>query len=793
MSDFVSHPLLKKEAVEKRLYQEILAKRVLDKGNTLIVAPTALGKTIVAVLVAADFLQNFEKKVLFLAPTKPLAVQHFDSLQRTMNLNENDLSLLTGTIAAKKRKEVYENSKIISATPQTIQNDIVNGLFDLREIGLIVFDECHRAIGDYAYVFICWQFLKKNPNGLVLGLTASPGGKEEKIADLCKNLFIKNIEIKNALDEDVKEYVMGIEFDWLRVDLPDVFLEIKELLNSFIAEKTIFLKKIGLARFSETGLQGKKEIIELQARLMREIKTKGKQFPYLFNAVSVVASILKVHHAKILIETQSANSFLKYLEALEEQNQKAVKTIMKDERIIKAIFKANNLKEMGIEHPKLSKLAQIIKNQLDLKADSRIIVFNHFRSNAQNTVEFLNSIDGIRAERFVGQSSKEYSEGMSQKQQVEAISNFSQGNFNVLVATSVAEEGLDIPSVDLVVFYEPVPSEIRNIQRRGRTGRKEKGKVIVLITRQTADETAYYSAIRKEKKMNETLGKMKSGFEDKYELGKQKTLAEYSKALEKPTIFIDNREQSSGITNLLKKKECDTKFLQLETADFVLSDRVAVERKTVSDFANSLIDGRLFEQLNHLKTNYDSPLLIIEGAISEIFSSRNIHKNALLGALSSIALDYNIPILFSQNLEETADYLQVIAKREQLGKKKDIRLRIGRKGLSLKEKQLFVIESLPTVGAKMARSLLEHFGSIKAIINSDMKDLQKVENLGEKKARIIKKLVRAKYGEEKKAENKEKQEEKEETGLNEAKNKSKEENKEKEEEKEETKKEKVED
>ena len=230
---------------------------------------------------------------------------------------------------------------------------------------------------------------------------------------------------------------------------------------------------------------------------------------------------------------------------------------------------------------------------------------------------------------------------------------------------------------------------------------------------------------------------------------KQETLAKHVKGKkDQIVIYVDSREQNPAIANKLSSLGCDVRVKMLDVGDYVLSDAVVVERKTLSDFLQSIIDGRLFEQLVNMKTNYEKPLLLVEGDLSRIYSIRNIHKNSIIGALTSAALNYQVPIMFAGNARETVDFLHNIAKREQLGKQKDIRLRIGRKKMTLAEQQRFIVESLPFVGSKMAKALLKEFGSVREIANAYSKDLQKVENLGLKKAKHIKKVFREKYKEE---------------------------------------------
>ena len=229
-------------------------------------------------------------------------------------------------------------------------------------------------------------------------------------------------------------------------------------------------------------------------------------------------------------------------------------------------------------------------------------------------------------------------------------------------------------------------------------------------------------------------------------LAKQQTLDRHKKK-EQIVVYVDTREQNSAIAETLEKMGVEIRIKMLEVGDYILSDNCVVERKTISDFLQSIIDGRLFEQLVSMKNNYEKPLLLVEGNFQKIYSIRNIHKNSIIGALTSVALNYQVPVLFTSCARETVDFLHNIAKREQLGKPTDIRLRIGRKGMTLAEQQRFVVESLPFVGPKMARSLLKEFKTVQNIANAYSKDLQNVENMGAKKARHIKKVFRANYKE----------------------------------------------
>lgn len=759
--NFIKHKLIKENTIESRLYQEVLVSRTIEKGNTLVVAPTALGKTIIAVLLAAYKLkENNNSKILFLAPTKPLALQHEKSFKKFLKISEEKIITLTGSTPPKKRKDIYENKQVINATPQTIENDLLNGNLSLKEFDLIIFDEAHRAIGDYAYVFISLQLQKQNPNSLVVALTASPGSQEEKIQDVCRNLNIQNIEIKNNYDADVKPYINEIEIDWVKVDFPKEFLQIKYYLEDFQKKQIVFLKKLHIAITENKKYYNRVRILEMQ-RKIRTLLTRGNPHPTHYIAASKCAALLKIAHAEELIETQGIGSLNNYFEKIIEDGQrgksKAAKLIANDEEIKKAIDLTKELFIKKIQHPKYKELKRIILDQLNKKPNSKILVFNHYRDSIKEVVAFLEKNEKIKVSKFIGQATKGTEKGMNQKKQEEVLNKLRDGTHNVLVSSSVAEEGIDIPEVELVIFFEPVPSEIRTIQRRGRTGRASKGKNIILMTKGTRDEAFYWASKGKEKKMKSILLSMQKNGNQTIKnetkrknniLPEQSTLNNFlENKNEEIIIFVDHREQNSTVTKDLFNKECKIIMKQLTVGDYILSQDVVVERKTIEDFLTSIIDGRLFNQLIDLRTNYQKPLLILEGNINDIFTLRNIHKNAIMGALTSIALDYQVPIINTKNSSETAEYIFVIAKREQIAKEKEVRLRMGRKGITPSEQQQFIVEGFPLVGPLLAKNLLKEFGSIKNIINASEIDLQKVENLGKKKALSLRKIFEAKFKE----------------------------------------------
>ena len=160
----------------------------------------------------------------------------------------------------------------------------------------------------------------------------------------------------------------------------------------------------------------------------------------------------------------------------------------------------------GKEHPKLEKLREILEEKLKNNKEFKAIVFTQYRDNVLKIKEYLES-HNINCEVFVGQAKKR-NLGLSQKRQKEILEEFRYGLINVLISTSVGEEGLDIPEVDAVIFYEPIPSAIRKIQRAGRTARTREGEIIVLFAQKTRDEAYYWASWHKEKKMYRLIEKI---------------------------------------------------------------------------------------------------------------------------------------------------------------------------------------------------------------------------------------------------------------------------------------------
>ena len=514
--------------IEPRKYQEEIYK-VCKEKNTLVVLPTGLGKTLIALMLAIGRLVKFpDSKILFLAPTRPLAQQHLDYFKKHLPELFATLELFTGKTKAEKRRKLWQNAEIIFSTPQCISNDLKNNLYSLEDVSLLIEDECHRCIKNYSYTFIAKKYKEQSKHPRILGLTASPGHEKEKLKKICENLGIEKIEIRTRESEDVKDYLQKLKFEIVKLEFPEEFKEIRNLLKKIFDKKIEELKNRKLLFERPT----KKNLLELQRKIMRIISSGNRHFNILAGA-SAVAITIKLQHALELLETQTLSSLLAYMQDLFEQakkeKSKAVKQLVKQKEFNLVYSKLLYLSAEKKEHPKLERLKEIVESEfLNKEKRPKIIIFAQYRDTVTKICKEINSLPGVNARVFVGQAKKsrkgKEETGLSQKEQRELLREFALGRVNVLCSTSIGEEGLDIPEVSTVIFYEPIPSAIRQIQRRGRTARLQEGKLIILVTKGTRDEAYYWSAFHKEKKMYKAINHIKEDLENKKTVKRQKTL-----------------------------------------------------------------------------------------------------------------------------------------------------------------------------------------------------------------------------------------------------------------------------
>ncbi len=620
MADFIQHPKIKEKTLHSRAYQEVIAARAKEE-NTLCVLPTGLGKTAVAILLSAHILQEDPgSKILVLAPTRPLVEQHKKSFEEKLETETGIFQVMTGKTRPKKRAEAWKEVGAFFATPQVVENDIISGNIPLEDFSLVVFDECHKASGDYPYKFIADSYVDSRSEGHVLGLTASPGSTVEDIDRIIENLHISNVEVRTEEDPDVKPYIKEKNVEWKKVPLNRHFKRAKKHFEKTKKKRTKKLKQKGFL----SGKGNKGELLDTRKKIQKKL-SKEKD-PELFQAISDTAAAIKVDHIIEQLESQGVDTAYRYLQKMKKDpGSKAAKRLLNDKDFQNGMSVVEWMKKNEKKHPKLKKLRSFLEEKMS--KGKTAIVFTQYRDTVDIIHDELDEVEFLRPVKFKGQK-----EGFTQKKQVEILDRFRDKEYNVLVSTSVGEEGLDIPSVDYVVFYEPIPSEIRTIQRRGRTGRQEEGYIYVLMAEDTRDEAYYWSSHHKEKRMKSALEKLRngdvdSGGNDILDDNQEKVSSftgdkEEDKSEPEVSVYADDRENK--VLKKLSRKEVDLKTKRLELADFLVSERTAVERKKAEDFVNSLIDKRLFEQIKELRNQFENPVLLVEGR--DLYSHRNVRN-----------------------------------------------------------------------------------------------------------------------------------------------------------------------
>lgn len=491
--NWIEHELIKAGSVEKRDYQVSLANTALE-NNTLIVLPTGLGKTTVALLVIAETLFKSKGRCLFLAPTRVLVHQHYTFLQKFLDIV--DISMITGESTQGEREKAWDNS-VICATPQITLNDLERNIIKPEDFSLVIFDEAHRAIGDYAYCGIA--SLIRGNDIRILGMTATIPSDREKASEIINNLGIRKVTMKDETSEDVRPYIQETRIEWIHVELPAILKQIRSRLVSALENRMRELVRKGIVRSMKAS----------RSELIRAMDYVFKVNP---SAAKALYTAIRISHALNNLDTQGVTSFLRFCERLESKRGVGIKDLLNDLNFKTAYELAKDAEKNGVEHPKVEKLKDLLSN-----VEGKVLVFTSFRDSVE--VLYNRLVDaGFNAGYLIGKAGER---GLKQGEQVDTVEKFRDGEYNVLVATQVGEEGLDISECNLVVFYDNVPSAIRFVQRKGRTGRRAPGRVVVLVTKDTIDEAYYWISKRKVRESKGMVSKMNNMIEkEKHTLDK---------------------------------------------------------------------------------------------------------------------------------------------------------------------------------------------------------------------------------------------------------------------------------
>ena len=351
--------------ITPRDYQRKIFETCVEK-NCLVVLPTGLGKTLIALMLTIERMSKFPgQKVVFLAPTKPLAEQHLATFEKHLPELFGDMQLFTGKVKAEQRKKIWETVDIVFSTPQCIANDLKNKLYDIKDVCLLIEDEAHRCIRNYSYNYVAKKYQEQAKNPRILGLTASPGSEASKIKEICKNLAIEGVELRTRDSSDVKQYLQELEFKKVFVYFPPEFEEMRQALQKLFYEHVEKLKKRKLL----WGFPSKTNLIKLQKRLSLSLGKGSRNFIYM-HGVSECAQAIKIQHALELLETQNLFIFNKYLENLLDQaakeKSKGVKRLVKKPEFNFVYTKSVELMAKGQEHPKMDKHMGLVENEKGL-------------------------------------------------------------------------------------------------------------------------------------------------------------------------------------------------------------------------------------------------------------------------------------------------------------------------------------------------------------------------------------------------------------------------------------------
>lgn len=515
-----------------RDYQRTIVHSALFR-NVLCALPTGLGKTFIASAVMLNWYRwTKSSKVVFMAPTRPLVSQQIEACLGITGMPRSDSSVLIGgSLKPEKRQEEWDSKRIFFATPQTVDNDLKKGILDPKSIACLVIDEAHRATGRHAYVEVVNFISRFNNSFRILALTATPSGRVEGVQEVVTNLKISKVEIRTEESIDIRQYVHTRKIERI---ITEHSHEQREVLELFCQSFESLLQDMNTMKVYYVSEPSSISQFGVLQALQKFNLTPVARTPVAFKVRAVMSLLIKVAHALHLLKIHGLKPFHDYVKVIHDEAMsdgkdkkkkpgKIVGQIINHEGFVECmklceriLFLPNGrLNDKVLGHVKLEKILEILNEFFETKdnvADSRVMIFAEYRESAAEIVRVLqNNCPRVKAHTFIGQANtgagrkknknkkddnNYYNDefdngvedssakaGMSQKEQQIVVAKFKQGEINVLVATSIGEEGLDIGEVDLIICYDQSKSPIRGLQRMGRTGRKRQGKIYMLMDR----------------------------------------------------------------------------------------------------------------------------------------------------------------------------------------------------------------------------------------------------------------------------------------------------------------------
>ncbi|KAJ8774205.1 hypothetical protein K2173_009636 [Erythroxylum novogranatense] len=467
--------------VPLRDYQFAITKTALF-SNTLVVLPTGLGKTLIAAVVMYNYFRWFpDGKIVFAAPSRPLVMQQIEACHNVVGIPQKWTIDMTGHLSPLRRACFWKTKRVFFVTPQVLEKDIQAGTCLAKSLVCLVIDEAHRAMGNYSYCVVVRQLMSISVRPRILALTATPGSKQPVVQSIIDNLQISTLEYRNESHPDVSPYVHNRKIELIEVALGKDAVDVNKRLLDVIRPYVARLTAIGLLQNRDYQTLSPPDLLQSREKFRTTPPVDLPQDKY-GEIEAYFGALLTLYHIRKLLSSHGIRPTFEMLE--EKLKQGAFARLMgKNENIREIKLLMHRSLSHGAPSPKLSKMLEILVEHFRTKdfQNSRVIIFSNFRGSVRDIMDALMNIgDIIKATEFIGQSSGKVLKGQSQKVQQAILQKFRAGGYNVIVATSIGEEGLDIMEVDLVICFDANISPLRMIQRMGRTGRKHDGRVVVL-------------------------------------------------------------------------------------------------------------------------------------------------------------------------------------------------------------------------------------------------------------------------------------------------------------------------
>ncbi|KZV64973.1 P-loop containing nucleoside triphosphate hydrolase protein [Peniophora sp. CONT] len=480
--------------VPKRQYQFDISRQCLFE-NTFVALPTGLGKTFIAGVVMLNFYRWFPLgKIIFCAPTKPLVDQQLHACHQACGIPAADAIKLDGEVKPSQRKQAWSALRVFYVTPQTLMNDLKEERCDPRHVVLIVFDEAHRGTGSYAYATVMQYMMSTNPFFRVLAMSATPGGNVQAVQNVVDALHIGQIAIRHEDEPDVRPYIETKDVKVHIVPLNPHGCRLRDLLAEVMQPTIDAVQRSGLCVGSNDPV--KFDAFRARSATMAINEDRKTELFKLYATLSQLGSLAQAMGYLLEGTTRMAHDTI--LSATLKTNKSGKPSAFSQSPgAIQLTREVLHQQEQGsVIHPKMIATKQILLEHFSQHAEENraqntdsgqnrtsAIVFTNNRAAVLEIVDFISQESPlIRPAAFVGQGTdKNGRKGLAQHQQIDIIKRFKAGELNVLVSTSIGEEGLDVGEVDVVVCYESPKTPVRALQRVGRTGRRRHGHVHVLL------------------------------------------------------------------------------------------------------------------------------------------------------------------------------------------------------------------------------------------------------------------------------------------------------------------------